>query len=178
MASPRSGMGVSIVSGVSAVAVLATVDLLDTCENGNKYLIKKKLDKKIWNVTDRDETGRTGFARSMFGAQLDVVKLLFGYKVHMDVGDGDRAKNKKKKQKLEIEYMGSNQSSNNITYDDLSEPVCLGQDLKTGVENNALREKLWFKDLCCENGDKAYQDIYGNTIADCMLYWQQAGGRY
>ena len=41
------------------------------------------------------ETGRTGLHADIC-AQLDVVKLLFGYKVTMDVGDGDREEEKKK----------------------------------------------------------------------------------
>ena len=77
----------------------SNMDLHDACENGNKYLIKKNLEDGVWKVTDRDETGRTGLHAACFGAQLDVVKLLFGYKVTMDVGDGDQEKKKKKKEK-------------------------------------------------------------------------------
>ena len=75
----------------------STMDLHDACENGNKYLIKKKLENGDWKVTNRDETGRTGLHAACFGAQLDVVKLLFGYKVPMDVGDGGRKKKKRKR---------------------------------------------------------------------------------
>ena len=59
--------------------------------------------------------------------------------------------------------MGSNQSSNDITYEDLSEPVCLGQNLKTGEVDNALRDKIMVQKSMLANGDKSYQDIYGNT---------------
>ena len=135
-------------SDLALASQASTMDLHDACENGNKYLIKKKLENGDWKVTDRDETGRTGLHAACFGAQLDVVKLLFGYKVPMDVGDGGRKKKETEEKKTVIQYMGSNQSNNDITYEDLSEPVCLGQNLETGEVTSRYETKLWSKRAC------------------------------
>ena len=97
------------------------MDLHDACENGNLYLIKKNLEEKIWKITDRDETGRTALHAACFSAQVDVVKLLFGMTVNMDVGDyeGDE-----KVQELAIEFV--NNSSKNLTLGTRND-LCLGQ---------------------------------------------------
>ena len=139
------------------------MDLHDACENGNKYLIKKNLENGDWKVTNRDETGRTGLHAACLVLNLTLSSCCLGIKCPWTLGTVIRKKKKRKKKKLVIEYMGSNQSNNDITYEDLADPVCLGQNLKTGEVDNALRDKIMVQKSMLANGDKSYQDIYGNT---------------
>ena len=150
------------------------MDLHDACENGNIYLIKQNLEEKDrkkggWKITDRDETGRTALHAACFSAQVDVVKLLFGMTVNMDVGDYEGDDNDHNKaQELAIEFV--NNSSNNVTLGNRKD-LCLGQDKTdpTYIDHD-LKHEIIVNDEMLKNYDKAYQDIYGNTPLLTICY--------